>query len=98
MGCGYPRVSFSGSRPGCLEPKHVGHRISPRRAVGEELGGQQGAPGVAVPAVPLVDQFQRLPEGTEDDRVLTDVVAGPDRMDPDLARGALPDQPFAPVD
>src|SRR4051812_570428 len=80
------------------EPEDVGHRVPPGRLVCQELGRQQGAAGVAVPAVPLVDELQRLAEGAEDDRVLADVVPGPDGVHPDLGLRPLADHPLPPVD
>ena len=64
----------------------------------EELRRQQRPAGVAVAAVPLVDQLQRLAERAEDDRVLADVVADADGVDADLVRRPLADQPLAAVD
>ena len=43
-----------------LQPQDVGHRVPPGRAIREELGREQGAASVAVAAVALVDQLQRL--------------------------------------
>jgi D-amino-acid dehydrogenase len=79
------------------QPQHVRHRVRPRRLARQVLRRGQRPSCIAVPAVSFVDQFQRLAERREDDRVFAHVVPAADGVDADLAERPFADQPFTAV-
>ena len=66
-------------------PQHVGHLVKPGFLSDQEVDGGDGAFDVRVATVAAVDEFHGLAQGGEDDRVLTDVVAGADGVQADFA-------------
>src|SRR6187549_3941088 len=62
-----------------LKPEYVLHAVKPGPTRGQPLRGANRAARKSVAAMSAVNEFQPLAHAAEDDGMLTDDVAGPDR-------------------
>src|SRR4030042_1181640 len=80
------------------EAENILHIVQTVRAADDPEGRADRPAGKIVPAVGAVDEFEPLPQGAEDHRMLPDDVAGPEGLDSDLRTRPLPAPPSATVD
>src|SRR4029453_3297930 len=87
------RTGLMGAAGPRSEPEDVVHRVEARRGSGDEPRRPEGPGREGVTAVGAMGQLEPLADRAEDDRMVSDDVPSPKRVDADLLRRPLSTAP-----